>query len=75
MDVRRRNRLRDALKMLVSVITIVESVSDKEQDCMENVPENLQGTERFENMENAVDRLNQALEELDNAKEHIEAAI
>lgn len=75
MDTKRRNRLRDALKMLANVAAIVESVCDKEEDCMDNYPENLQNTERFENMEAAVDNLNDALEKLDDAKGHIESAI
>jgi len=74
-DTKRRNRLRDSLKMLANVAAIVESVCDKEEDCMDNYPENLQNTERFENMEAAVDNLNDALEKLDDAKGHIESAI
>lgn len=42
---------------------------------LDNCPENLQGSERFERMEDAVDNLNDALEKLEEAKEHIEAAI
>ena len=42
---------------------------------MDNYPENLQGTERFERTELAVDSLNDALEKLEEAKEHIETAI
>ena len=61
--------------MLSNVTTTVESGCDKEQDCMDNCPENLQGSERFERMEDAVDNLNDALEKLEEAKEHIEAAI
>ena len=61
--------------MLSNVTTTVEAVCDKEQDCMDNCPENLQGSERFERMEDAVDNLNDALEKLEEAKEHIEAAI
>ena len=75
MDTKRRNRLRDALKMLANVGAIVEAVCDKEEDCMDNYPENLQSTERFEHMEAAVDNLNDALEKLDDAKGNIEAAI
>lgn len=75
MDTKRRNRLRDALKLLANVAAIVESVCDKEEDCMDNYPENLQSTERFEHMEAAVDNLNDALEKLDDAKGNIEAAI
>lgn len=75
MDIKRRGRLRDALKFLASVANIVDSVCDKEQDCMDNYPENLQGTERFEQMEAAVDSLNDALEKIEEAKEYIESAI
>lgn len=75
MDAKRRGRLRDALKLLDSVVHIVDSVSDKEQDCMGNYPENLQGTERFERMESAVEDLNDALEKIDEAKGRIESAI
>lgn len=75
MDNKRRSRLRKAIGMLSNVTTTVESVCDEEQDCMDNYPENLQGSERFERMEDAVDNLNDALEKLEEAKEHIEAAI
>lgn len=42
---------------------------------MDNYPENLQSTERFERMEAAVDSLNDALEKIEDAKGYIEAAI
>lgn len=75
MNETRRGRLRDALKLLSNAASIVETVCDNEQDCMDNYPENLQGTERFERMEGAVDSLSDALEKIDDAKEHIELAI
>lgn len=75
MDDKRRGRLRDALQILSNAASIVETVCDKEQDCMDNYPENLQSTERFERMESAVDSLNDALEKIDDAKGYIESAI
>ena len=75
MDDKRRGRVRDALRMLSNAASIVETVCDKEQDCVDNYPENLQSTERFEHMEAAVDSLNDALEKIDDAKGHIESAI
>ena len=75
MDNKRRSRLREAIGMLSNATTVVEAVCDKEQDCMDNCPENLQGSERYERMEDAVDNLNDALERLEEAKEYIEAAI
>ena len=74
-DIKRRKRLRDALKMLGNAAAIVEAVCDKEQDCVDNYPENLQSTDRFEQMESAVDNLNDALEKIDDVKEHIESAM
>lgn len=75
MDEKRRGRLRDAMKMLSSAASIVDAVCDKEQDCVDNYPENLKGTEKYERMENAVDSLNEALEGIDEVKRHIESAI
>lgn len=75
MDEKRRGRLRDALKMLSSVSSIVESVCDKEQDCVDNYPENLQSTDRFERMEDAVDHLSDALEKIERAEDLIRTAL
>ena len=61
--------------MLSNAASLVESVCDDEQDALDNYPENLQGTERFEYMEAAVDSLNDALEKIDDAKGCIESAI
>ena len=73
MDDRRRGQLRDALNMLSNAASVVERVCDKEQDCVDNYPENLQSTERFEKMEDALD--NDALKKIDDAKSHIQSAI
>ena len=75
MNEKRRGRLRDALKMLSNAAVMVEMVCDGEQDSLDNYPENLQNTERFEHMETAVDSLNDALEKIDDAKEHIQSSI
>lgn len=71
----RRCKLREAVRKLSDIQSVVEAVCDKEQDCMDNCPENLQGSERYEHMEDTVDNLNDALERLEEAKEYIEAAI
>jgi len=75
MDRERRGRLRDALGLLGNAAAIVESVCDKEQDCMDNYPENLQGTERYEQMELAVDSMNDAMDRIEDAKGLIQAAL
>ena len=75
MDNKRRDELKSALQMLSRVENTLNSVCDKEEDCMDNYPENLQGSERFEKMEDAVDNLSEALEALGEARSAIEAAI
>ena len=75
MNKKRRGHLRDALKMLNSVAAIVEIVYNGEEDALDNYPENLQSTERFERMEDSVDNLNDAMEKIDEAKECIQSAI
>lgn len=71
----KRKSLRDALNLISRAIIITESVCDKEQDAMDNLPENLQCTDRYEAMEDAVDNMNDAVERMEEAKSHIEAAI
>lgn len=75
MNEAKRKSLREALSLISRVIIITEGVCDKEQDAMDNCPENLQGTDRFEAMENAVENLNDAVEKLEDAKSNIETAI
>lgn len=75
MNKQRREDLRGVLSLLASAIGIVQRVCDKEEDCMDSYPENLQGSERYEQMEDAVDNLNEALEKLGEAKENIQAAL
>lgn len=71
----RREKLRRAARMLMSVQSDVQAVCDKEEDCLDNYPENLQCTERYERTETAVDCLNDVLEKLEEANEHIQTAI
>lgn len=75
MNNERRDRLRVATRKLCDVQSIVEAVCDKEEGCLENYPENLQYTERFERTEAAAECLHDALEKLEEAKEHIQTAI
>lgn len=75
MDNKKRQSLRDALAYLQKTILLVEGVCDREQDCMDNYPENLQGTDAYEKIEAAVDNLEEALEKLESAREYIQTAM
>lgn len=75
MNKKRKEDLSGVLSLLDSAIRIVRRVCDREEDCVDNYPENLQGTECYERMEDAVENLNEALEKLNEAQENIQAVL
>lgn len=48
MNKKRKEDLSGVLSLLDSAIRIVQRVCDREEDCVDNYPENLQGTECYE---------------------------
>lgn len=75
MNNKRRDLLKAALQLLDNAYNYVSKALDAEQDCLENMPENLQLSEKCEKMEAAIDSLESAIDSIDNAKESIEAAV
>ena len=74
MNKRRRTRLREANSLLGQALAIVEDVRDEEQDSLDNCPENLQNSERYSAMEDAVSELEDAIGVIREASEHIDRA-
>ena len=72
---KRREKLRAAISLLDRAEALVNEACDQESGALDNYPENLQESERFEKMEDAVDSLNDALESIGEARDRIEAAI
>jgi len=56
----RRKSLRTAISYLDMAFSLVDDARSEEQDCLYNMPENLEYSERYEKMENAVDKLDDA---------------
>lgn len=75
MNEKRRGALRVAIELLEQAASMVDSICDQESDAMDNYPENLQGTDQYESMEDAVENLNEASDKIEEAKEYIEQAI
>lgn len=75
MNKSRRERLNAALVKLQQVAQSIDRIKDEEQDCMDNMPENLQSSDRYRAMENAVDHLEDAIESIQEAAGCIDAAI
>lgn len=75
MNKRRRDLLVSARPLLDRAANIIEQVAEQENDCVDNIPENLQGSERYEKMEKAVENLEAALEHIENAKDCLDEAV
>lgn len=75
MNKKRRDLLKSAMPFLIQAARIVEQAADQENDCLDNIPESLQDTDRYEKMEKAVENLEAALEHIENAQECVSEAI
>lgn len=61
MNKKRRERLREATISLGNILNSVEGIRDEENDCLNNYPENLQNSDAYYDMEDAVDYLTDAV--------------
>ena len=75
MNDKRRKRLTSALDLLRRSESIIDDVLEEERDSMNNMPENLQTSDRFVAMENAVDHLEDAIQNVHDAAQCVESAI
>ena len=60
----RRKNISAALELVAEAITALEEARDEEQEYFDDMPENLQSSERGENAEEAVSILDNAIDEL-----------
>lgn len=67
MNDKRRASLRRAQKFLIWASDIVEDAQCEEEDCLSNMPENLEYSDRHEKMEEAIDKLGDVSELVGNA--------
>ena len=76
MNNRRRTQiLINALPLLDRVFDIVNNVCDEEQDALDNIPENLQSGSRYEEIEEAISFLEDAMDEIEGAVSNLQEAI
>lgn len=75
MNNKRRDLLRSAKPLLMQAASIIEKAAEQESDCLDNMPENLQDTDRYDKMERAVESMEAAIEHIENAQECIDEAI
>lgn len=67
MNQKRRTEISEAIAQIVLAKQDVESILMDERTCLDNMPENLEGSERYERIENAVDKLDDAVDSLQDA--------
>lgn len=71
----RRKALNALIERIDDIYSELEALADEERDYRDNMPENLQNSERYEAADVAVSSLEDALDNLDSAKSSIEEAI
>ena len=71
MNNKRRGLLKRATEYLGIARNIIDTAHDEEEDAMNNMPESLQDSERYEIMEETVDTLDEVLELVDGAIDSI----
>ena len=60
MNKKRRNAIKNIVSSLEKTSDLIQSVIDEEQDCISNIPDNLQNSEKADAMEEAVSKLDDA---------------
>lgn len=74
MNNQRRKEIADVLNELAALRSRVEDLQSEEQDYFDNMPENLQQSERGEKAEQAASRLEDALTAFDEIEEALNEA-
>ena len=67
MNKARREKINSVKEELANLSSVVEALRDEEQDYYDNMPENLQSSERAELSEAAIDALDTALDSMEEA--------
>lgn len=70
----RRKEINAIISSLETIKDDIDNIMSDEQDYLDNIPENLQGSERYETAESAVDSLQEAIDNIDSVLENLETA-
>lgn len=74
MNKQRRKDIDTIIQALEEIREQIQFVLEEEQEYLDNIPENLQNSERYETAETAVQELEEADGSIDNIIEHLESA-
>ena len=71
MDKARRKKLSGVIEMIETVINNLEELHEQEQFSLDSVPENLSASDRFARMEDNVYYIDEAVENVKEARERL----
>lgn len=74
MNKARREAIEKVVGELRDIQSAVEELRDEEQEYLDNIPENLQGSERYDLAEQALENLNSAYDSIEEAASYLEDA-
>lgn len=66
MNQRRRKLIEEAVQKIEEAKTLLEIVRDEESEAFDNMPENLQSSDRGEKMETAISSMEDAIADIEN---------
>lgn len=72
MNKERRERLQRISGLICEARELLETVRDDEQEAFDNMPENLQGSERGEQMEEWICTMEEAIDSLSDIEDNID---
>ena len=75
MNKQRRKRIEEVTGKMRDLLTEIEIARDEEEEYRNNIPENLQGSERYEKTEEYCDGLNEFIDTLESAFEDLDTLI
>lgn len=75
MNKERRKEIQRAWDMIAEAKEILQTAKDEEEEYRDNMPENLQGSDRYAAADAAVDALDNAINSLDEVDSEIETAL
>lgn len=71
----RRKRIADLREQIDCTKNELEEVMDEEQECRDNLPDNLQDSEKAEKMDDVIGAIEYAIGNLDEAIDNLEEAV
>ena len=75
MNKARREKLKDAIRYFDHGLEILDDALTEESDCLSNMPENLESSDRYMSLEDNVDTMESVYSDINEAKDQLEGLI